>query len=176
MATDYQPAPYEIVVPQAKFGRYRVEISQDLCWATIDINSRRYEALGSASPYWLDTHDDLGTMSTPLDRLLEMIRTGRDPDKLSKDDRAGYSAWLYADGRPLIAGWRKAHALAKHFCDHPHDLRGALKDELARRWGCEKSPRRELLLRSFIPKEDREKMGVMEPTPLRDRGVLEVPF
>lgn len=175
-ADDHQPAPYTITFPKQRVGQRMVEVSQDLCWATIHVGARCYEALGTGSPYWLHIHDQYGMMASPLDRVLQMIRTGRNPEGLTKDELAGHSAWLYGEGRGLVAAWRKAYALAKHFCEHPHELRGALADEVVRRWQGEKVEQRAFQLRSFIPKATRRAMGLVEPPPLPRGEALEVPF
>lgn len=179
MPEDYQPAPYAITLPKQRLGpKYDVEVSQELCWATLHVGGVTYECLGSNTPFWLYTHDQYGMMASPLERVLQMIRTGRNPEGLKREEIAEHGAWLFGEGRPLVAAWRKAYALAKHFCEHPHELRGALADEVVRRWQGEKVEPRALQLRTFIPKATRKAMGLVDPPSVKfgAREVLEVPF
>lgn len=161
MNEDYQPEPYKVTLAATEYGKYKVEVLHDLCWACIFVNGVCYEALGTNSAFWLFTHDAKGSTSTPLERLLHMIRTNRDPDRLSKEERVGFEGWLRdgAGGR-LVAAWREAHARAKHFCEHPHDVRDAVRDELVSRWQREPAPEKKHVLERYLPKVDRARLGL----------------
>lgn len=146
---------------EGTFQGYRVEVLQDLCWAVIIVNGTAYESYGLTSPFWLYTYDDEGHESvTPLDRLLQMIRMNADPDKLGKEARAGHESWLYNEGRPLVAGYRKAHAKAKWFCEHEAPYVGSVREQILRRWKTEKVEPRAMKLRCYLNPEDRAAMGL----------------
>jgi len=151
---------YVVTLPPAEFGplRYRVEVAQDLCWACIWVNELCYECLGSTNRFWLETHDHLGCTATPLERLLQMIRTGQDPEKPGGSSNfadPGSRSWIMGEGRPIVAAWKRAHSLAKHFCDNPRELRETVAKTVLRRHKEEKAPTRKLQLRSFLPEEGR---------------------
>jgi len=174
-----QPEPYKITLHKTRFGNLDVEVSHDLCWAQIFYGTQVFECLGSTNPFWLMTHDRKGSQSTPLERLLHEIRTGRNPDTLGAEGLLGHESWLKGEGRGIVLAWAAAHKYARHFCEYPHDLRDALKDEVVSRWKQEKVDCRRLQLQGYIPHSDHARLGIETPPPLRqpkEGGDLIVPF
>lgn len=169
---------YKICLEKTSFGKHTVEVMHDLAWAVIFVNGRQYEAPGNTAGLTLDHHDDKGTLTITLQRLLLTICTGRDPDKLSAEDRSGFDAWLRGEGKAVVAAYREALARAKWFWENPAELSDAVVNDVVGRWRGESNDYRKGVLHTFIPKSERDRLGIPTPPPLRrtEGGDLHVPF
>jgi len=158
--------PYHVTLEATDFGNYRVSVFHDLAWANIRLNGIDFECQGNNDGFWLDTYDERGCMSTPLQRLLRNIKPG--PVELDE--------WLRGEGGKIVAAWREALARAKAFWENPAQLREAVISEVIDRWQQEKHWMRKGTLQIFIPRDRHDTLGIETPIPIQKGGDLHVPF